>query len=78
MCMSHVLTPQQRNPSPKEGCGILAKLATSATGHVDSQQAQSDLTWGKEKEMEVGNGVDGRSLSIQGTARWKKKKSTNL
>lgn len=23
--------------------------------------------------MEVGNGVDGRSLSIQGTARWKKK-----
>lgn len=24
--------------------------------------------------MEVGNGVDGRSLSIQGTARWKKKK----
>lgn len=30
MCMSHVLTPQQRNPSPKEGCGILAKLATSA------------------------------------------------
>lgn len=25
--------------------------------------------------MEVGNGVDGRSLSIQGTARWKKKKN---